>query len=273
MKLTRNFDGVVNFIFQPAEEGIGGALAMLGDNLFGRFPCEGVFGMHNHPGMAVGQFAIRPGAMMAGGAFFDIVVTGRGTHGARPEAGVDPVVAASAVVSALQSIVSRNVKPTDTAVLSCTAIEGGNAYNVIPETVRIRGTARAFKAEVMAQLEAGMRRVASSVAEGLGATATVEFRTIFAPLVNDAARTRAMADAAASLVGEDAVERNRSQIMGSEDFSFMMEQVPGAYINLGNGEGGSPVHNPGYDFNDDAIPYGAGLYAAVVERELARSQG
>ena len=267
---TRQFDGVVTFIFQPAEEGIGGARAMLADRLFERFPCDGVFGMHNHPGLPVGRFAIRPGAMMAGGAFFDIVVTGRGTHGARPEAGVDPVVAAAHVVTALQSVVARTVRPIDTAVLSCTAIEGGAAYNVIPDTVRLRGTARAFRPEVMALLEGAMRRVVQGVAEGLGASATVDFRTIFAPLVNDALRTTAMADAAASLVGEDAVERNRSQIMGSEDFSFMMEAVPGAYINLGNGEG-SPVHNPGYDFNDAAIPFGAGLYAAVVERELARS--
>ena len=269
---TRRFDGVVTFIFQPAEEGIGGARAMLADDLFERFPCDGVFGMHNHPGLPLGQFAIRPGPMMAGGAFFDITVTGQGTHGARPEAGVDPVVAAAHVVAALQSVVARNVRPIDTAVLSCTAIAGGEAYNVIPDAVRIRGTARAFKTEVMALLESSMRRVAHSVAEGFGASATLDFRTIFAPLVNDPARTAAMADAAASLVGEASVERNRSPIMGSEDFSFMMEAVPGAYMNIGNGEG-SPVHNPGYDFNDAAIPFGAGLYAAVVERELARLAG
>ena len=266
---TRQFDGVVHFIFQPAEEGIGGARAMLADGLFARFPCESVFGMHNHPGLELGQFAIRPGPMMAGGAFFDIEVTGQGTHGARPEAGVDPVLASAHIVAAMQSIVARNVTPTDTAVLSVTAIEGGGAYNVIPETVRLRGTARAFRTEVLSLIETNMRRVVESVAAGFGATASLDFRIIFAPLVNDAARATALADAAAAMVGEASVERRRSQIMGSEDFSFMMEAVPGAYINIGNGPG-APVHNPHYDFNDAAIPLGAGLFAAVVERELAR---
>ena len=266
---TKRFDGTVNFIFQPAEEGIGGARAMLADDLFGRFPCESVFGMHNHPGLPIGAYAIRPGAMMAGGGFFDLVVTGMGTHGARPEAGVDPVLVASHVVTALQSVVSRNVAPIDAAVLSCTAIEGGHAYNVVPDRVTIRGTIRAFRNEVLALLEGNMRRVAEGVASGMGASATVEMRTIFAPLVNDPVRAEALADAAASLVGEASVERNRSVVMGSEDFAFMMEAVPGAYINVGNGDSAS-VHNAGYDFNDAAIPYGAGLYAAIVERELAR---
>lgn len=269
---TRRFNGTVNFIFQPAEEGIGGAQAMLADDLFGRFPCDRVFGMHNHPGLPVGEFAIRPGPMMAGGAFFDLTVTGLGTHGARPEAGVDPVLAAAHVISALQSVVARNVAPIDTAVLSCTAIEGGQAYNVIPDSVRIRGTARAFRTEVLTLIEAAMRRVASGVAAGFGASATLDIRTIFAPLVNDVECTTALADAAAGLVGEAAVNRNRSQIMGSEDFAFMMETVPGAYINVGNGDS-CAVHNPGYDFNDAAIPFGAGLYAATVERELATLGG
>ena len=265
---TRRFDGTVNLIFQPAEEGIGGAQAMLADDLFGRFPCDRVFGMHNHPGLAVGSFAIRPGPMMAGGAFFDLTVTGRGTHGARPEAGVDPVLAAAQIVTALQSVVARNVAPIDTAVLSCTAIEGGHAYNVIPESVRIRGTARAFRTDVLSLIEQAMRRVATGVAAGLGATAILDIRTIFAPLVNDLECTTILGDAAATLVGEAAVDRNRTQIMGSEDFAFMMEAVPGAYINVGNGNS-SAVHNAGYDFNDAAIPYGAGLYAAVAEGELA----
>ena len=264
---TKRFDGTVNFIFQPAEEGLGGAQAMLEDDLFGRFACDSVFGMHNHPGLAVGEYAIRPGAMMAGGGFFDLTVTGLGTHGARPEAGVDPVLVAAHVVTALQSVVSRNVAPIDAAVLSCTAIEGGQAYNVVPDEVRVRGTIRAFRTEVLELLERNMRRVAEGVAAGLGASAALEMRTIFAPLVNDPSRTTALADAAASLVGEAAVERNRSMVLGSEDFAFMMEAVPGAYINIGNGESAS-VHNAHYDFNDAAIPFGAGLYAAIVEREL-----
>ena len=264
---TRRFRGTVHFIFQPAEEGIGGAEAMLADDLFGRFPCDRIYGMHNHPGLAVGAYAIRPGAMMAGGTFFDLLIEGIGTHGARPEAGVDPVLAAAHVVTALQSVVARNVAPVDTAVLRCTAIEGGSAYNVVPGLVRIRGTTRAFRDEVLATIGERMRRIADGVASGFGARATLDIRTIFAPLVNDASATRTLADAAASLVGEAAVERERSLIMGSEDFSFMLQVVPGAYINIGNGPS-QAVHNDGYDFNDDAIPYGAGLYAAVVEREL-----
>ncbi len=265
---TRRFDGTVNFIFQPAEEGVGGAEAMIADGLFARFPCASVFGMHNHPGLEVGAFAIRPGPMMAGGAFFDLTVTGQGTHGARPEAGTDPVLAASHIVTALQSIVARNVSPLDTAVLSCCAIEGGNAYNVIPETVRIRGTARAFRTDLLQTIEHNMRRLAEGIAAGFGATASLDIRTIFSPLVNDPARTDAIANAAASLVGDASVERNRTYIMGSEDFAFMLEAVPGAYINLGNGDTAA-LHNPGYDFNDAALPYGAALYAAIAERELS----
>ncbi len=265
---TRRFDGTVHFVFQPAEEGIGGAEAMLADGLFDRFPCDRIYGMHNHPGLPVGAYAIRPGAMMAGGTFFDLLIEGTGTHGARPEAGVDPVLVAAHVVTALQAVVARNVAPIDTAVLSCTAIEGGQAYNVIPGAVRIRGTTRAFRTDVLSLVGERMRRIADGVASGFGARATLDIRTIFAPLVNDAEATRTLADAAASLVGEASIERERSLIMGSEDFSFMLRAVPGAYINVGNGPG-QAVHNDGYDFNDDAIPYGAGLYACVVERELA----
>lgn len=262
------FNGTVNFIFQPAEEGLGGATAMLSDGLFERFPCDSVYGMHNRPGLPVGRFEMRAGPMMAGGAFFDIVVKGRGAHGARPEDSVDPVLAAATITASLQSIVARNVSPIDTAVVSVTTLQAGNAYNVIPETATIRGTARSFKRETMALIEANMKRLASSIAEGFGATAEVDFRFLFAPLVNAAAETGTILDAAASLVGEDKVNRESALVMGSEDFSFMLEARPGAYINLGNGEASAPVHNDRYDFNDEAIPYGAGLYAALVERGL-----
>jgi hippurate hydrolase len=262
------FNGTVHFIFQPAEEGLGGAEAMLKAGLFERFPCDTVFGMHNRPGLPVGKFEIRPGAMMAGGAFFDITVNGRGAHGARPEESTDPVMAAAAITGALQSIVSRNVKPSDAAVLSVTCLQAGHAYNVIPETAHIRGTARAFKRETMALMEANMKRLATSVAAGFGATAEVDFRVLFAPLVNDEAETHAYADAAAALVGAQNVGRNGPAVMGSEDFSFMLEARPGAYINIGNGEDSAPVHNDRYDFNDEAIPLGAGLYATLVEQKL-----
>jgi hippurate hydrolase len=269
---SRNFDGTVHFIFQPAEEGLGGAEAMVKDGLFDEFPCEVIFGMHNRPGLAVGKFQIRPGPMMAGGAFFDIAITGRGAHGARPESGVDPVVAASHIATALQSIVSRNVRPVDTAVVSVTQIHAGHAYNVIPEKAALGGTVRCFSNATMDLIEARMRQVAEGVAGGLGATASLDFRRLFPALVNDADETRFIADTAAELVGEDNVNRQAGFVMASEDFSYMLGRVPGAYIQIGNGdgEGACEVHNPGYDFNDAAIPYGAALFARLVERRLAR---
>jgi hippurate hydrolase len=220
--------------------------------------------------MAVGKFSICPGAAMAGGAFFDITVTGKGSHGARPEASIDPVLTACHITAALQSIVARNVSPSDVAVLSVTKVLGGDAYNVIPQTATISGTVRTFKSETTKLIEAGMKRVAEGVAAGFGATAEVDFRLIFAPLVNDAALTESIADVAAELVGEDSVNRHQSPAMASEDFSFMMERVPGAYINLGNGEDSVVVHNPHYNFNDEAIPYGSALFARLVEQRLKR---
>jgi hippurate hydrolase len=266
------FNGTVNFIFQPAEEGLGGARAMIADGLFERFPCDYVFGMHNRPGLEIGKFAIRPGAMMAGGGFFDIKVLGRGSHGARPEESVDPVLTACHIVSALQSVVSRNVPPIDTAVLSVTSVVSGDAYNVVPQTALIRGTARAFKTEIMNLVEESMKRVATGIAAGFGATVECDFRYLFAPTLNDPAQTAEFVDAAAAMVGADNVTADGPLIMGSEDFSFMLEKVPGAYINIGNGDtvGSNPVHNPSYNFNDEALPLGAALFATLIERKLPR---
>jgi amidohydrolase len=270
---TRNFDGAVHLIFQPAEEGLGGGKAMVEDGLFDRFPCDAIFGMHNRPGLAVGKFQIRTGAMMAGGAYFDIAITGRGAHGARPEAGIDPVVTASHIAIALQTIVSRNVRPVDTAVVSVTQIQTGEAYNVIPERAVIGGTARCFSKETMALIERNMRRIASGVAGGFGATAELDFRIIFPPLVNDATEAGFIADVAADLVGADNVNREGGLVMASEDFSYMLERRPGAYIQIGNGDGigGCEVHNPGYDFNDAALPLGASLFARLAEQKLTRA--
>jgi amidohydrolase len=261
-----NFNGTVNFIFQPGEEGAGGALAMLEDGLLERFPCNSVFAMHNRPGMEVGKFALSPGTAAAGGAFFDIIVTGRGTHGARPDLGIDPVLTACHITTALQSIVARNVSAADAAVLSVTKILGGDAYNVVPDSATLCGTARAFRPEVMQLLEEGVRRVSEGVAASFGATAIVDFRLIFAPLINAAEPAQAIGDAAAALVGEGKVDRAKPPSMGSEDFSFIMQKVPGAYIQIGNGEASAPLHNPGYDFNDAILPLGAGLFATLVER-------
>jgi hippurate hydrolase len=268
---TRRFDGTVHFIFQPAEERLSGAAAMIADGLFERFPCEAVFGMHNRPHLAEGRFAIRPGPMMAGGAFFDIRVTGRGAHGARPETGVDPVVVACHIATALQTIVARNLAPLDTAVVSVTQIHAGDAYNVIPPEAVLRGTARAFATTTFDLIENTMRRIANGVASAFGATAAVDFRRVCLPLVNDMAETRFIADVAAELVGPDAVNREGGLVMASEDFSAMLAERPGAYIQIGNGDrpGGCEVHNPGYDFNDAILPLGASLFARLVERRLA----
>ncbi len=270
---TRNFDGTVNFIFQPAEEGLGGAKAMLADDLFERFPCDFVYGMHNMPGHPVGTFAIRPGAMMAAGAFFDIHIDGKGSHGARPEDGIDPVIIAAQMAMALQTIVSRNVEPIEPAVVSVTQIHTGAAYNVVPDNAVLRGTARAFSRDVMELIENNMRRTAEHIAASFGARARLDFRYLFAPLVNEPQETEVFAEVAGEIVGDGNVDRRRSRVLGSEDFSFMLEARPGAYINIGNGTEGShaaPLHNPHYDFNDAVLPFGAAAFAALVERKLAR---
>jgi hippurate hydrolase len=269
---TQAFDGTVNFIFQPAEEGLGGARAMIEDGLFERFPCQVLFGMHNRPSLPVGSFAVRAGPMMAGGGFFDIHVTGKGAHGARPETGVDPVIVAAHIATALQTVVSRNVSPLDTAVLSVTKIQGGDAYNVIPQRALLAGTVRAFSRAVMDQISAAVRRVAKGVAEGLGAAAEVDLRWNFAPTINDAREAEFAARICADLVGEAKIERAPPLIMASEDFSFMLEKIPGCYLNIGNGEGesGCEVHNPGYDFNDRALPLGAAFFARLVETRLRK---
>ena len=270
---TKAFNGTVNFIFQPGEEGAGGALAMLDEGLLEKFPSDELYGLHNRPGAPVGHFSITPGTGMAGGAFFDIEVRGRGAHGALPSAGIDPVVAACHMVTALQTVVSRNLQPSEMGVLSVTKIDGGDAYNVIPERARMGGTIRAMKRETLSLLEGGLKRVVRGVADGLGAKAEVDYRLIFAPLVNAPEPTRAIADAAAEIVGETNVDRNKPPASASEDFAFMLEKVPGAYINLGNGEASAAVHNDRYDFNDEAIPYGAAMFARLVERRLLPEPG
>lgn len=269
---TRNFDGQVYFIFQPAEEGIGGARAMIEDGLFEQFPCDAIFGMHNRPKLPVGEFAVRAGPMMAGGSFFDINITGNGSHGARPEASVDPVIVASQMVGALQTIVSRNKRPLDGAVVSVTQIHSGDAYNVIPQTARLSGTVRTFTHEVMILVEERMRLIAGNTAAAFGASAEVDFRNIFAPTINDKTEAEYAAGICVDLVGNDKVMRDPPLIMASEDFSYMLEQVPGCYINIGNGgdEGSCEVHNPAYDFNDDALPLGASFFARLIEDRLAR---
>lgn len=265
---TRNFDGTVHLLFQPAEELGSGAPAMQKDGLFERFPCDAVYALHNKPGMPVGHYGINPGPMLAGVAFFDIHIQGKGGHAARPEVTQDPVVAGAALISALQSVVARNVSAHSPAVLSVTGMETGRAYNVIPDTVRLFGTVRTFSAEVMKLVRQRMETLARDVALGFACTATLDFRVLTPPLVNHAENAARIADAAAGLVGEGQVNRNQPPSMGGEDFAYFLQAVPGAFINIGNGPT-RDLHHPGYDFNDEAIPYGAGVLAAIVERELS----
>jgi hippurate hydrolase len=245
---------------------------MIEDGLFKRFPCQAVFGMHNRPGMPLGRFAVRAGPMMAGGAFFDIDITGRGSHGARPESSVDPVLVASHITTALQSIVSRNVRPIETAVVSVTQIHSGDAYNVIPQTARLSGTVRAFSEEILNLIGRNLARIAEGVAAGFGASAKTDFRMIFAPLTNNAEEAEFAASICNEIVGKDRVRRDPPLIMASEDFAFMLNEVPGCYINIGNGdgEGACEVHNPSYDFNDKALPYGASFFVRLVEKRLPK---
>jgi len=271
---TRNFEGCVHFVFQPAEEGLGGGDAMIRDGLFEKFPMEAIFGMHNRPSVPSGQFAIRSGPMMAGGAFFDITIEGKGAHGGRPSTSIDPVLVAAHITTALQSIVSRNVLPTDPLVISVTQIHAGDAYNVIPQSATVSGTVRAFSQEAMALAESRIGEISRDVAKAFGASATMDFRIIFLPIVNTPSETEFAADTAAELVGEDNMERNGPQQMSSEDFSFMLDKCPGAYMYIGNKGGISDceVHNPGYDFNDDILALGASYYARLIERRLAKRE-
>jgi amidohydrolase len=269
---TRNFDGTVHLIFQPAEEGRGGAEAMVKDGLFQKFPCEIIFGMHNRPKLDVGKFAIRSGPQMAGGGLFDIHITGKGAHGARPETGIDPVIIATQIISALQSVVSRNVAPLDSAVISVTQMHSGDAYNVIPQEAVLRGTIRAFRKETMALIKERIETISSGIAKTLGGSAKADVRIAFPPLVNDKDAVKFIADVAEEIVGAENMNREGPFVMASEDFSYMLEQVPGAFINIGNGggEGGCEVHNPSYDFNDEALTLGSTLWARVVEKRLAK---
>jgi amidohydrolase len=269
---TRNFDGTVYFIFQPAEEGGGGGKMMVEEGLFERFPVEAVYGLHNAARHPVGKFFTRPGPVMAASASFDLQVTGRGSHAARPESGHDAVVAAAHVVTALQSVVSRTISPFDSAVVSVTQIHGGDAYNIIPEEVLIRGNCRAYRKEVMDRMEANIRRVAENTAAAHGASAHLDFRRAYPPLINHARETEIACDAAALVVGDTNVDRNGTPRMASEDFSYMLEARPGAFIFLGNGdgEGTCDVHNPRYDFNDEILPVGASYFARLIEMTLPK---
>ncbi|MEM7544592.1 MAG: M20 aminoacylase family protein [Pseudomonadota bacterium] len=265
---TRDFAGTVIFIFQPAEEGLGGARAMIADGLFERFPCDEIYGMHNSPYHGPGEIGVKPGDAMAGANFFDIRVRGVGSHAASPEHSSDPIIIMSGLVAQMQSIVSRNVGGTEAAVLSITQFHSGAAYNVIPEDAVIAGTVRYFDPKTADKISERMRALCAGFALAHQVEIECDIRNVFDVLINDAALSQEMIDAAAEVMGADKAEIKDNRVMGSEDFADMLRVVPGAYCTIGH-KGDVPLHNPGFIIDDDMLPVGASIYARMVERRGA----
>jgi hippurate hydrolase len=269
---TRHFDGTAVLIFQPGEEGYAGAQAMIDDGLFERFPVQAVFGMHNWPAMRPGTIGLNAGPMMAAADRITIEITGKGGHGAHPYQTVDPVLVAGHIITAVQSIVSRNVKPVDSAVISLCGLRAGDlgAMSVIAGSATLVGTVRTFKVEVQALIERRLGELCSAIAQGFGAIAVVSYERMYPATINTAVEAQFAGDVAQSLVGADNVVRDLEPSMGAEDFSFMLQVKPGAYLRLGQGEenglGSCHLHNNRYDFNDDVLPLGAALHASLAER-------
>jgi amidohydrolase len=275
----RNFDGTVYLVFQPAEEGGGGAREMIKDGLFDKFPMEAIFGAHNWPGMKVGQFGVRAGPMMASSNEFKITITGKGSHAALPHNGVDPVPVACQMVQAFQTIISRNKRPIDAGVISVTMIHTGEATNVVPDTCEIQGTVRTFTNEVLDLIEQRMQEIAEHTCAAFGASCAFEFHRNYPPTINHPAETAFLQQVAGEMVGADNV-LDFEPTMGAEDFSYFLQAKPGCYFVVGNGDGAHRqgghglgpcmLHNPSYDFNDDLIPLGATLWVRLAEAWLAR---
>ena len=275
---TRHFDGTAVLIFQPGEEGFAGARVMIEDGLFDRFPVQSVFAMHNWPGMPAGTVGLNSGAMMAAADRITIEVTGKGGHGAHAYLTVDPVVVSAHIITALQSIVSRNVRPIDAAVVSVCAVQAGDlgAMSVVPGKATLVGTVRSFSAKVQAQVEQRLHEMCSAVAQGFGATARVKFEHIYPATINTPAEALFAGDVAQALVGARNVERHMEPSMGAEDFSFMLQKKPGAYLRIGqDAKGGAFLHNSRYDFNDEILPLGAAIHASLIEQgmPLAATRG
>ncbi|MDB5799774.1 MAG: putative hydrolase/peptidase [Rhodocyclales bacterium] len=271
---TRNFDGAVVLVFQPAEEGLGGGAAMIADGFFERFPVEAVFGMHNWPGMPAGQFGVTPGPVMASADRFDIVVKGRGAHAAMPHQGINPIVAATHLVQALQTIAARTTDPLDAVVVSVTRFHAGEAYNVIPDMARLCGTVRALSAQVRAATRSAMQRICDGVTIAHGVKIDFDYQDGYPPTVNTMGEAQLCREVAASLVGEEAVGWMLRPSMGAEDFAYFLEKRPGCYVWIGNdseageGQGGCMLHNPRFDFNDDIIALGVTYWVRLAERYL-----
>jgi amidohydrolase len=265
---TRDFAGTAYFIFQPAEENEAGGRVMVEEGLFERFPMDAVYGLHNWPGLPAGQFAVREGPMMAANDMFEITVTGHGAHAAMPHQGIDPVVIAAHIVTSLQTIASRNVDPLAALVVSVTQIHGGDAWNVTPQQVVLRGSVRSFAPEVQALAEANIARIAKGVAMAHGAEASTRYERRYPATVNSQAETRHAARIAAQVDDAGSILDGVAPSMASEDFAFMLQRKPGSYIWLGAGEAHPNLHSPHYDFNDEILPVGASYWARLVEETL-----
>jgi amidohydrolase len=264
---TRNFDGTAIVIFQPAEEGGAGAKAMIEDGLLDRWRIQEVYGMHNMPGLAVGQFATRPGPFMASTDEFTINITGRGGHAARPHTTIDPIIVGMAVIQALQTIVSRSVDPVEAAVVSVTKFHAGDAYNIIAQTAEVAGTVRTLKPEVRDLIEARIGAIVAGIAEAHGATIVLDYDRNYPITRNHRGATAFAAAVAGEVVGEAQVDEDAPPMMGGEDFSYMLEARPGAFVFVGNGDTAG-LHNPAYDFNDEIIPIGCSYWARLIERAM-----
>jgi amidohydrolase len=265
---TRNFAGTAVVIFQPAEEGGGGGLAMVKDGLMTRFGIEEVFGMHNYPGVPLGEFAICPGPIMAAADYVDIEIEGRGGHAARPNLTIDTVLVGAQIVNALQSIVSRNVNPLDSAVVSICVFQACTANNVLPQHARLSGTVRSLTAEVRDFLEKRVAEVVEGTAKLYGATAKITYRRGYPVLVNHDRQTAFAAEVAREIAGAGRVDDRMVPMMGAEDFSYMVNERPGAFIFVGNGDSAG-LHHPAYDFNDEVIPLGTSYWVRLAETALA----
>ena len=265
-----DFEGTVYFIFQPAEENEGGGRAMVEDGMFDRYPMEAVYDMHNIPGIPIGHFAVKSGPMMAAFDIFELTVTGKGGHAAMPHLTIDPMVIGTKIVDAYQTIVSRIVDPIEPAVLSVTQFHAGDAYNVIPNEVHISGCTRCFSPRVQGQLETEMKRIATEICNAWGATCEFKYERRYPPTINSEQEAQLASDVAIEIAGADNVNLSPKPAMGSEDFAFMLQEKPGAYIWIGNGdgEGSCMVHNPGYDFNDEILPIGASWFVRMAETSL-----
>jgi amidohydrolase len=265
-----DFDGTVYFIFQPAEESEGGAAVMIADGLFDRFPMDAVFGLHNWPGIPVGEMAVMPGPVMAGTCTFEVSVRGHGCHAAMPHQGVDTLVVSSQLVLALQTVVARNLHPCESAVVSVTQIHAGEAWNIIPDDAVLRGTIRSFNAETQELVERAVERLCSGIASAFGAQIAVRFDHRYPPTVNSVAQSEVCRQVATALLGPDKVRTNELPSMGAEDFAYMLREKPGCYVWLGNGPGtgGCTLHNPHYDFSDQILPLGVNYWVRLVSTVL-----